>query len=230
MRSRNREQRPYAWRHRMPRRTSQLKGAVALGLLAAVVAGGTAAAAQQPGGHLRPRTVADARSHSGPGDIRHNYGMPGTLVKYYVVPPAENGAVETLPDIANRTLGDADRARDILRLTRSRRQPDGGRMVDDDVRPGWRLLLPAEANRDRVKVGLVPAGAAVAGPPVAEERASSPFAALGVLGFAVLAGGLLLALGFGFWLRGMLLHRRERVNRNSWAHPETIQIAAPTVI
>ncbi|MEZ0492851.1 LysM peptidoglycan-binding domain-containing protein [Kineococcus sp. TBRC 1896] len=64
----------------------------------------------------------------------------------YVVQPPRGGHHDCLWDIAERTLGDPLRHREVFELNRDRVQADGSRLVDADlVRPGWTLLLPADA-------------------------------------------------------------------------------------
>jgi DNA-binding SARP family transcriptional activator/LysM repeat protein len=54
---------------------------------------------------------------------------------------------DTLWGIAERELGDPLRWRELERLNRGRLQPDGDRLQDPDlIRPGWRLLLPANRS------------------------------------------------------------------------------------
>ncbi|WP_432487147.1 LysM peptidoglycan-binding domain-containing protein [Kineococcus sp. SYSU DK018] len=75
----------------------------------------------------------------------------GAPLTHVVQPPAGRHH-DCLWDIAERTLGDPLRYREIFELNADRLQPDGARLVDADlVRPGWVLLLPADA------VGAVPA-------------------------------------------------------------------------
>lgn len=64
----------------------------------------------------------------------------------YVVQPPQGRHHDCLWDIAERTLGDPLRYREVFELNRDRVQADGSRVVDADlVRPGWTLLLPADA-------------------------------------------------------------------------------------
>lgn len=64
----------------------------------------------------------------------------------YVVQPPQGRHHDCLWDIAERTLGDPLRYREVFELNRDRVQADGSRLVDADlVRPGWTLLLPADA-------------------------------------------------------------------------------------
>ena len=83
--------------------------------------------------------------------------LPSGMVKYYVVGPPVDGQPEYLFAIATRTLGDGNRAREIFNLNRGRTQPDGAALVDPAVlRPGWLLVLPADATGDGVRVGTLP--------------------------------------------------------------------------
>jgi DNA-binding SARP family transcriptional activator/LysM repeat protein len=82
---------------------------------------------------------------------------------------------DTLWGIAERELGDPLRWRELERLNRGRLQPDGDRLQDPDlIRPGWRLLLPADSSIPRAH-GRQPGerhrqGAATPG----EPRAGTP--------------------------------------------------------
>ena len=83
-------------------------------------------------------------------------------VKYYIVGPPVNGQQEYLFAIAVRTLGSGNRAADIFNLNQGRIQPDGGALVDPAVlRPGWVLVLPADATGPGVQVGVLPTGNAM---------------------------------------------------------------------
>ncbi len=79
--------------------------------------------------------------------------QPGARVKYYIVPP---GNRETLEEVAAKTLGDPSRSGQIIAFTRSRLQPDGGRLVDETIKPGWVLWLPIDARGPGVQLGRVP--------------------------------------------------------------------------
>ena len=64
----------------------------------------------------------------------------------YVVQPPRHGQHETLWSIAEQHLGDPLRWHEIAALNLGRTQPDGRRMTDPHwIRPGWELLLPADA-------------------------------------------------------------------------------------
>ena len=74
------------------------------------------------------------------------------------------GGREDLWRIAERYLGDPSRWREIFNLNVGRAQADGGalREVDDDLRAGWKLELPADAVRVR-RPALVESGRPRAG-------------------------------------------------------------------
>jgi hypothetical protein len=60
---------------------------------------------------------------------------------------------DTLWGIAERTLGDPLRYKEIYQLNKDRVQPDGSRLTDADlIRPGWQLILPADAHGPDVRV------------------------------------------------------------------------------
>ncbi|GIJ31606.1 hypothetical protein [Micromonospora sediminimaris] len=83
---------------------------------------------------------------------------PDEVVKVAVVrSPGQNGGrADSLAQIAERTLGDPARAAEILDLNRSRPQSDGGTLTDSgEVRPGWVLLLPADATGPDVRLGRI---------------------------------------------------------------------------
>lgn len=54
---------------------------------------------------------------------------------------------DTLAEIAEAELGDADRWPELWQLNQGRRQGDGGALADPDlIRPGWLLATPAQAE------------------------------------------------------------------------------------
>ncbi|GIE82947.1 hypothetical protein Aph02nite_88970 [Actinoplanes philippinensis] len=80
---------------------------------------------------------------------------------FYTVTRGHQGAPENLREIAERFLGDPQRAGEILELNVGRVQPDGGRLTGlDDLKPGWRLVLPWDAVGAEVEHGPLPADAA----------------------------------------------------------------------
>ncbi len=115
---------------------------------------------------------------------------------------------DTLWGIAERTLGDPLRYKEIYQLNKDRVQPDGARLTDADlIRPGWQLILPADAHGPDVRVlattpGSVPGGGtqtSAAGGAHAGAVADAPQTAddagtqSGPLGDLLLGGGLVLA-------------------------------------
>ncbi|MGI5182447.1 LysM peptidoglycan-binding domain-containing protein [Dactylosporangium sp. CA-152071] len=123
---------------------------------------------------------------------------PGpAIAKYTVVESRANGQRDTLFAIALETLGDGRRYSEILELNRGRIQPDGERMTDVVIEPGWILLLPADAGGARVRTGVVPSfppGGISASPqptrslPGAAEPSALPMRAAAVSGAVVLLG------------------------------------------
>ncbi|MDR7274232.1 hypothetical protein [Catenuloplanes atrovinosus] len=92
---------------------------------------------------------------------------PAGTGKYYVVGEPVGGQREYLFAIALKTLGDGNRYPEIVELNRGRPQPDGGALVDPtDVRPGWILVLPADAAGPSVRTGPLPSVSTAADPPV----------------------------------------------------------------
>ncbi len=92
---------------------------------------------------------------------------------YYTVQPPSGRNHDTLWDIADRTLGDPLRYKEIYRLNTDRVQPDGRRLVDADlIRPGWVLLMPADATGDGLTV-VEPVAPPVA-TPVAIDESTTP--------------------------------------------------------
>jgi hypothetical protein len=92
---------------------------------------------------------------AGPGAAS---AAPDDVVKVAVVrtPEQNGGRADSLPQIAQRNLGDPARATEILDLNRARPQRDGSALTDSGaVRPGWILLLPADAEGPDVQVGRV---------------------------------------------------------------------------
>lgn len=80
------------------------------------------------------------------GEQTSTAGRTATL-KFYEVKPPQGRNYDCLWDIADRTLGDPLRYKEIFDLNRDRIQPDGRRLVDADlIQPGWQLVLPADAK------------------------------------------------------------------------------------
>ena len=77
---------------------------------------------------------------------------------YYTVAAAYQGAPENLFEVAERFLGDAGRAGEILDLNSGRVQPDGGRISDaNSLIEGWHLRLPWDAVGADLHYGTLPA-------------------------------------------------------------------------
>jgi len=90
----------------------------------------------------RQETVAD---HAGPAAHRQ--------LKLTTVKVPEGRHHDTLWGIAERTLGEPLRYKEIYELNKDRVQPDGSRLTDADlIRPGWQLVLPADAHGPDVRV------------------------------------------------------------------------------
>jgi len=170
------------------------------------VADGAAERAEQ-------RAAAHEESRSAPQAAAHRQ------LKLTSVKVPEGRHHDTLWGIAERTLGDPLRYKEIYELNRDRVQPDGSKLTDADlIRPGWQLILPADAHGPDVRVlattpgsvpgshagsaGAHPGGARAAGAhldtgagaadqvrPGGEDDASRS----GGLGDLLLGGGLVLA-------------------------------------
>jgi len=68
---------------------------------------------------------------------------------------------DTLWGIAERTLGDPLRYKEIYTLNKDRVQPDGARLTEADlIRPGWQLILPGDAHGPDVRVLATTPGSA----------------------------------------------------------------------
>ena len=118
---------------------------------------------------------------------------------------------DTLWGIAERTLGDPLRYKEIYELNKDRVQPDGSRLTDADlIRPGWQMILPADAHGPDVRVlattpgshpggGEHTGGARHAGAQTGDRGAdqvhqvTDDTAESGPLGDLLLGGGLILA-------------------------------------
>jgi hypothetical protein len=83
---------------------------------------------------------------------------PPPVVKYYAVSSSYQGQQEFLYEIAQRFLGNGNRATDIFNLNKGHQEPDGNTVSDPTViRPGWLLQLPNEAKGEGVITGTIPA-------------------------------------------------------------------------
>ena len=95
--------------------------------------------------------------------------------KHYEVRPPVGRNHDTLWDIADRTLGDPLRWKEIYALNQDRMQPDGRRLTDADlIMPGWQLRLPADAKGAGVQATRVsaPLVAPVTGGPTVDGSGS----------------------------------------------------------
>jgi hypothetical protein len=82
---------------------------------------------------------------------------PSQPVKYYVVASSFQGQPEFLFEIAERFLGSGDRAMEIFNLNKGRLEPGGLRVENPTaIRPGWVLVLPADAAGEGVHFGPLP--------------------------------------------------------------------------
>lgn len=126
--------------------------------------------------------------------------------KTYVVQPPDGRRYDSLWDIAERTLGDPLRYKEIFELNRARVQEDGRKLVDANlIRPGWVLQMPADASGPGVMTPAVappqrsappePAVPQVPVQPAADAPAVTPAADTGTSTERVLLGGGLLAAG-----------------------------------
>jgi hypothetical protein len=81
----------------------------------------------------------------------------GQSVPYYIVTDSYNGEPEYLYEIAERFLGNGDRAMEIFELNKGRWEPGGQQVANPEViEPGWVLRLPADAKGKEVKTGVLP--------------------------------------------------------------------------
>lgn len=99
----------------------------------------------------------------------------GTFVKYYWISDSYQGQPEFLAEIAQRFLGDPNRAQDIFALNKSRKEPNGGTLTDPaKIAPGWFVKLPEDAKGDGFVSGPLPhLGPATAGQPSASKGSAS---------------------------------------------------------
>jgi hypothetical protein len=87
-----------------------------------------------------PLAGAGARTQS------HASSPPPARVKFYIVPPPEDGSAESLFAIAATTLGDGSQFMEIFNLNKNRLQPNGGRLTSPQtIETGWILRLPEDA-------------------------------------------------------------------------------------
>ncbi len=127
------------------------------------------------------QAAAEQAAVASAGEASQTAATPAAEVYYTVQPPSGRNH-DTLWDIADRTLGDPLRYKEIYRLNTDRVQPDGRRLVEADlIRPGWVLLMPADATGDGLTM-VEPVAPPVAAPVAPAESAE------GVLGAGSEAG------------------------------------------
>lgn len=98
--------------------------------------------------HTQQHTQAREAAATDHGARAHHRQLKLTTVK---VPEGRHH--DTLWGIAERTLGDPLRYKEIYELNKDRIQPDGSRLTDADlIRPGWQMVLPADAHGPDVRV------------------------------------------------------------------------------
>jgi hypothetical protein len=96
--------------------------------------------------------VADAQAPQETQRMEHVPGVPSTMTdvighKITIVQPPDGRYHDNLWDIADRTLGDGRRWKEIYELNKHRVQPDGGQLVLGRlIQPGWVLILPGDAS------------------------------------------------------------------------------------
>lgn len=84
--------------------------------------------------------------------MEHVPGIPSSMTdvighKVTIVQPPDGRHHDNLWDIADRTLGDGRRWKEIYELNKGRIQPDEGRLVLGRlIQPGWVLILPGDAT------------------------------------------------------------------------------------
>ena len=120
-----------------------LAGAATMVPAAAV---GSAPAAPAPTHSVSQSVVSDQTPAAAVADAAPATTAAGPPKTYVVQPPAGR-RYDSLWDIAERTLGDPLRYREIFALNRARVQDDGRKLVDANlIHPGWVLQLPADAS------------------------------------------------------------------------------------
>ncbi|HEY7008519.1 MAG TPA: hypothetical protein VH395_06245, partial [Jatrophihabitantaceae bacterium] len=195
---------------------------------AATAFGGVASSAGSGHAPAAPRhaAVTPAKASTAKAEEKPQAALPAAHQhKYYVVQPPHGRHYDCLWDIAERTMGDPMRYKEIFELNKDRVQADGSRLVDANlIRPGWQLRLPADATgpgvheahakapaRPAARAGT--AGQADSATPVTAEHPSSVPAVDGAEASTVLSGsggfqqGSLdtSVLGGGLMLAGILL-------------------------
>ncbi|QCX28292.1 bacterial transcriptional activator domain-containing protein [Nocardioides jishulii] len=164
---------------------------------------------------------ADAEADGGQGNdgptlrMVHVPGVPSEMTdvigrKVAIVQPPDGAYHDNLWDIAERTMGDGRRWKEIYELNKGRVQPDGKQLVLGRlIQPGWVLIMPEDArNVTRVQAAADTPAPATPAPPT-EEAPAPPADEGGPLQEAPMTslatGGLLAAA-----LLGALLAERRR--------------------
>lgn len=86
-------------------------------------------------------------------DGRPDFLLPGTVLKVPVADESSGGSYvvqpgDTLSEIAEDQLGDADAYPWIFRASRDTVQPNGAHLSDPDlILPGWKLTIPGQSDR-----------------------------------------------------------------------------------
>jgi len=150
-------------------------------------------------GAAAPGAGAPGAGAPGAGAPDAGWQAAGAPLVAYLVEPPQGRHHDCLWDIAERTLGDPLRYPEIFALNRDRVQPDGSRLVDADlIRPGWTLLLPADAvGGQQVLTAPAAPGPSTPVPAPATPAATTPTAPDapadedGLVQRSVLSGGLL---------------------------------------
>ena len=116
---------------------------VAHGLATAV----TAPEPHSPARHAAVQTVEAQVDEAAEAPAAQAEHKAGKAQKYTEVRPPNGRHHDTLWGIAERTLGDPLRWKEIWELNKHRLQPDGRRLTDADlIQPNWQLLLPSDAK------------------------------------------------------------------------------------
>jgi hypothetical protein len=127
--------------------------------------------------------------------------LHGRAVKEYIVMPPQGRHHDSLWDIADRYLGSGIRYKEIFALNEGRIQPDGDRLtLESLIRPGWTLILPADAHGEgliEVTPGAMPAPPrpATPAPHTGAEAGGSQAGQAGAQAGAQAGGGVLSGSG-----------------------------------
>jgi hypothetical protein len=154
-------------------------------------------------------------------------GSAAPSVPYYVIGKTSKGETEYLYLIAERFLGDGERAWEIFNLNKGRVQPDGGKLVDRaKVEVGWVLQLPKDAKGKKLQHGPLPGptaepSASASGEAAGDQgaAASPSWTVLALVGLGVLA--LVGALGFVVVLVARRVRGREEPFDDSLLRTDT---------